>query len=65
MRKLSHVNRLRREINILRMLDHPNIVKLYDVLVMTLVKLAETWNNFVRAGDRRRHHSSYGIRQRR
>ena len=31
--KISHINRLRREINLLRILKHPNIVELYDVIV--------------------------------
>jgi serine/threonine protein kinase len=31
-KKISHINRLRREINILRLLDHPHIVKLYEVI---------------------------------
>jgi serine/threonine protein kinase len=34
--KSAHINRLRREINVLRLLDHPNIVKLYEVLVSFL-----------------------------
>lgn len=31
--KMSHINRLRREINLLRLLKHPNIVRLYEVIV--------------------------------
>jgi carbon catabolite-derepressing protein kinase len=31
--KMSHIHRLRREINLLRLLKHPNIVRLYDVVV--------------------------------
>jgi serine/threonine protein kinase len=31
--KMSHINRLRREINLLRLLKHPNIVQLYEVVV--------------------------------
>ena len=30
---MSHINRLRREINLLRLLKHPNIVSLYSVIV--------------------------------
>ncbi len=32
--KMSHIDRLRREINLLRLLKHPNIVRLYDVVVI-------------------------------
>lgn len=32
-KKVSHINRLRREVNLLRLLDHPHIVKLFDVVV--------------------------------
>lgn len=33
---ISHINRLRREINLLRLLKHPNIVNLYSVIVRLL-----------------------------
>ena len=31
--KMAHINRLRREINLLRLLKHPNVVRLFEVIV--------------------------------
>jgi serine/threonine protein kinase len=34
--KMAHINRLRREINLLRLLKHPNVVRLFEVIVSIL-----------------------------